>query len=80
MRNFDRSDFIANPKKYELFKTAEIAVNFPTLDVKIGDVVAIEWFGNKPNAFWRDAPLEPVYEVKGMTHYVYASGLRNFVL
>ena len=79
MNKYNSADFRANPEKYKLFNTAEIAVNFPTINVKIGDVVAIKWHDNKPNQF-KNEPLEPVYEVHGFTHYVYASALKNFLL
>ena len=77
---FSLKDFQANPGKYRLFKTAVVAKNFPTIDIPVGTIVKIQWFDNKVNASAPGNPLEPVYEVQGFKHYVYANALSDFCL
>lgn len=77
---YDHADFKANPDKYRLFSTAEIATHFFTEngadDLREGEIVAIKFRCVAPNRL--RMRMEPVYTVKGRD--VYASALRRFVL
>lgn len=82
---FDHTDFVQNPKKYELFKTAEIAKNVFTNngenDLPEGEIVGIQYFTTARNQIYRR--MEPVYSVTVNGKFwgqVYANTLRNFVL
>lgn len=82
MRTYDPKDFAANPRKYELFKTAIIARDIITHngddDIKAGTCVGIEYFCTAPNKLFRRN--EPVYRIAGTERHLYANCLADFVL
>lgn len=79
MRPFSYSDYIANPEKYRLFKTARMAVDLPGTDYKTGDYVAIRHFDDRPNAVYIGNPIYPVFAVNEDV-YVFGGALCSFVL
>ena len=77
---YDPTDFLANPKKYSLFKTATTAAHFfgeDGNDVPKGTIVSIECLGVRRNQLYRRD--EPIYRLN-TGHTVYANSLVNFVL
>ena len=78
--NYDHNDFLANPKKYSLFKTATTKAHFfgeNGDDVAQGTIVALEFQGVYRNQLYKRD--EPVYMLN-TGHAVYAGSLTNFVL
>jgi hypothetical protein len=82
---FDHSDFVANPGKYMLFKTAKVKGNVftenGTDDLEAGQYVAIKHMRNAWNGLRHRE--EPVYSItsKGKVWGVmFASCLSEFVL
>jgi hypothetical protein len=82
MRAYEHHDFEANPKKYELFKTAilqcHLFTNNGEQDIEAGTVVAIEYRCTARNQMLRRS--EPVYTIKGYGVDIYANNLASFVL
>ena len=78
-RNFDIADFEANPSKYEMFRTAQIAVDYDVF--KRGEYVTIEWLYNADEPVLQNA-IVPVYRVRhGDTEsHLYANAFMNMVL
>lgn len=82
MSKYDHKDFQANPKKYELFKTAVIAThcftNNGTDDLTEGQHVGISYFCTAKNCMYNR--MEPIYRINGTDRTIYANTLRDFVL
>ncbi len=82
MRAYEHHDFEANPKKYELFKTAilqcHLFTNNGEQDIEAGTVVAIEYRCTARNQLLRRS--EPIYTLKGYDVDIYANNLASFVL
>lgn len=83
--NYIHSDFVAHPRKYELYKTAVIACHVFTEnganDIAPGTVVRVTFDCVARNQLYRRD--EPVYRVEtnGKFHgYFYANTLSEFVL
>ena len=77
---YDHTDFLANPKKYSLFKTATTAAHFfcgDGNDVPKGTIVSLECLGVRRNQLYRRD--EPIYRLN-TGHTVYANALSSFVL
>ena len=77
---YDHNDFLANPKKYSLFKTATTAAHFfgeDGNDVPKGTIVGLECLGVRRNQLYKRD--EPIYRLN-TGHTVYANSLVNFVL
>jgi hypothetical protein len=76
---FDYTDYIRNPKKYELFKTATIRNMIVNTDgeVKEGTIVGLRFIGAKYNALYKR--IEPVYFLN-TGDVCYANNLHSFVL
>ena len=77
---YDHTDFLANPKKYSLFKTATTRVNFfgeNGADVSEGTIVGLDYLGVRRNQLYKRD--EPIYRLN-TGHTVYANSLVNFVL
>jgi hypothetical protein len=77
---YDHKDFLANPGKYSLFKTAETAAHFfgeNGADVPKGTIVSIECLGVRRNQLYKRD--EMVYTLN-TGHTVYANSLTNFCL
>ena len=80
MSKFDHADYAANPGKYRLFKTADMATtlfanNEP--DLPIDTPVGLTFFADAYNALYRKTL--PVYTLH-TGHQVFATALKNFVL
>lgn len=85
MRPYDYNDFVVNPGKYELFRTARIASHVFTengyADMQAGDFVGVRYLLTAYNPSRRRN--EPVYAVKHggtIRGSFYASTLADFVL
>jgi hypothetical protein len=84
-RKFDHSDFIANPKKYELFQIARVASHVFTDngidDLEEGRYVSVQFMRTAYNGLRHR--VEPVYSVTAdgkVWGVMFASGLASFVL
>ena len=83
---YQHQDFIDNPGKYRLFKTARVAQNVFTHngqnDLSAGTFVSLEFFGALRNQLRRRD--EPVFSIKTQDGqfwgHLYASGLTDFCL
>jgi len=80
MRKFDHADYAANPGKYRLFKTADMATtlfanNEP--DLPADTPVGLTFFADAYNGVYRRTM--PVYTLH-TGHQVFATALKNFVL
>jgi hypothetical protein len=86
---YDQKDYAANPKKYQLFKSARIARQLITLngydDLLEGEYVSIKYRCEAFNKMY--GRYEPVYTItntqKGLPtelRDVYANNLTNFIL
>ena len=82
---FSHSDFEANPKKYELFKTARVASHVFTEngsdDLAKGQFVAVRHIRNAYNGLRHR--MEPVYTITAsgkVWGVMFASNLSDFVL
>jgi hypothetical protein len=82
MRAYSQQDFEANPKKYELFKTAivrsHLFTNDGEQDIEAGTVVAIAYRCTARNQLHKRS--EPVYWIGGYDTPIYANCLSDFVL
>ena len=82
MSKFDPQDFQANPKKYELFRTAVVAANVFTHngehDLREGQHVGIKYRCTARNQLYKR--MEPIYSLTNHDHDLYASTLKDFVL
>ena len=83
-RGFDLADFQANPRKYEMFRTARIATD-QLMDFDHGECVSIAYlFSAQEDCI--QGSIVPVYEVissKGgqvAVHYMYANAFSDFCL
>jgi hypothetical protein len=77
---YEHKDFLANPKKYSLFKTATTAAHFfgeDGNDLPEGTIVGLEYLGVRRNQLYRRD--EAIYRLN-TGHTVYANSLVNFVL
>lgn len=80
LMHYEHKDFLANPTKYSLFKTATTRANFFGAngdDVSEGTIVGLEYLGVRRNQLYKRD--EPVYRLN-TGHTVYANSLVNFVL
>ena len=80
LMHYEHKDFLANPTKYSLFKTATTRVNFfgeNGADVLEGTIVGLEYLGVRCNQLYKRD--EPIYRLN-TGHTVYANSLVNFVL
>jgi hypothetical protein len=82
---FEYSDYIKNPGKYELFKTAKVNTHVFTengeTDLEKGQYVAVQFLRHAYNAMRRRQ--EPVYSVTTggkVWGYMFANALSEFVL
>ncbi len=81
----DQEDFNKNPLKYELFKTARIAVDIPSSPcLKIGDFVSVKYLHSVKNKAFNEQSM-PVYKVVSPdfpdeSSVLYACALKDFVL
>lgn len=73
---FDHIDFVANPRKYEMFKTAKVAVE-GLGGLSVGRCVAVAYLRTQFHP--TNCREEPVYHVRGVGP-VWAFALSNFVL
>ena len=78
-RPFSHNDYIANPGKYQHFKTATVAVDIPCTNYKAGDIVAIRHHADVPNAVYIGNPVYPVFAVNEDI-YLFGNALCEFVL
>jgi hypothetical protein len=77
---YDHTDFLTNPKKYSLFKTATTTAHFfgeDVNDLPEGTIVGLEYLGVRRNQLYRRD--EPIYRLN-TGHTVYANALSSFVL
>lgn len=83
-RTYDHADFVANPRKYKLFKSADMATNLfgeNGADIAAGTPVGIKFLGVRRNQLYKRD--EPIYEITSGAngyHVVYANALTSFVL
>lgn len=79
MNSFNYKDYVANPRKYELFKTAAIrdTIVNETGVVGAGTIVGIEYLGARRNQLYRRD--EPIYRLS-TGDVCYATNLTDFVL
>ena len=80
LMHYEHKDFLANPGKYTLFKTATTAAHFfgeDGNDVPKGTIVGLECLGVRRNQLYRRD--EPIYRLN-TGHTVYANALSSFVL
>ena len=84
-RKFDHSDFLANPKKYELFQIARVASHVftdnGTDDLEEGRYVSVQFMRTAYNGLRHR--VEPVYSITAdgkVWGVMFASGLASFVL
>lgn len=82
---FDHSDFLANPGKYQFFKTAKLSSHVFTQngehDLEAGQYVAIKHIRNAWNGLRHR--VEPVYSITAngsVWGVMFASNLSEFVL
>jgi hypothetical protein len=80
---FNHTDYLTNPKKYELFKTATVKGDIYTDSGKVlakGDIVQVEYVRRLPNSLY--GRVEPTYKVfsEHHEHEMFASALADFVL
>jgi len=82
------ADYLANPKKYRLFKTARLAVRVPTLTVySVGEILRIKFLFTAKNKMQGNVEV-PVYWVEPQRQtgannqpvMLYANALGDFVL
>jgi hypothetical protein len=80
LMHYEHKDFLANPKKYSLFKTATARANFfgeNGSDVPQGTIVSLEYLGVRRNQLYKRD--EPIYRLN-TGHVVYANSLHEFTL
>ena len=80
LMHYEHKDFLANPTKYTLFKTATTATHFfgeNGDDVPKGTIVGLECLGTRRNQLYKRD--EPIYKLH-TGHVVYANSLHQFVL
>lgn len=80
MSKYDHSDFLANPRKYEIYSSAEVARNLfgeNGDDVPEGTPVGVKFMGVVRNQLHKRD--EPIYKLT-TGHVVYANALSDFVL
>jgi len=80
LMHYEHKDFLANPKKYSLFKTATTRANFfgeNGADVPKGTIVGLEYLGVRRNQLYKRD--EPIYRLN-TGHTVYANSLHEFTL
>ena len=79
-RKYDHADFLANPNKYALYSSADVACNLfgeNGADVSAGTPVGIKFLGVRRNQLYKRD--EPIYQLT-TGHVVYANALNCFVL
>ena len=80
MSKYDHSDFLANPRKYEIYSSAEVARHLfgeTGEDVPEGTPVGVQFMGVVLNQLYKRQ--EPIYKLT-TGHVVYANALACFVL
>lgn len=80
MSKYDHSDFLANPRKYEIYSSAEVARHLFCEngdDVPEGTPVGVQFMGVVRNQLYKRD--EPIYKLT-TGHVVYANALACFVL
>ncbi len=80
MSRYDHSDFLENPKKYQLYTSAEVARHLFGEDgqgVPEGTFVGVKFVGVVRNQLYRRD--EPVYQLT-TGHVVFANCLSFFIL
>jgi hypothetical protein len=80
MSKYDHGDFLANPKKYELYRTADVVRHLfgeNGQDVPEGTPVGVRFLGVRRNQLYKRD--EPIYQLT-TGHVVYANCLGSFVL
>lgn len=85
---YDHEDFVQNPGKYQLFRTARIAEAISSLpELAVGRIVNIRYFATQLNKVRGNVGM-PIYQVwvddnedlKAMPALLYACALEGFVL
>jgi len=76
---FDYSDYLSNPKKYQLFKTATVSNLIVSQEGSVpkGTIVGLKHLGERFNPLYRRT--EPLYALS-TGDVCYANGLQSFVL
>ena len=79
MNKFDYKDYVANPRKYELFKTATVrdTIINEIGEVTAGTIVSLEYLGARRNQLYRRD--EPIYRLD-TGDLCYATNLADFCL
>ena len=72
-------DYLTNPIKYRLFKTARLAVDLPCTSLKSGDYVSLRFVDDRPNKVYLGNPVEPYYAINEDV-YLFGHQLENFTL
>lgn len=86
-QQYDHNDFVQNPNKYMLYRTARIAKKLPCPSrLKVGQVVNIRYYCTAKNHV-RGSVDMPIYEVwdnseemKNTPDMLYACALKDFAL
>lgn len=76
---FDYSDYLSNPNKYKLFKTATVSNLIVSQEGSVpkGTIVGLKHLGDRFNPLYRRT--EPLYALS-TGDVCYANGLHSFVL
>lgn len=76
---FDYSDYLSNPKKYQLFKTATVSNLIVSQEGSVpkGTIVGLKHLGERFNPLYRRT--EPLYALS-TGDVCYANNLHSFVL
>jgi hypothetical protein len=79
MNKFDHKDYVANPAKYRLFKTATLRNTIVNESgyVDAGTIVGLEFFNDVYSAFYKRT--EPVYKLH-TGDMCFAANLADFTL
>lgn len=79
MDKFNHTDYVANPRKYALFKTATIrnTIVNESGEVTAGTIVGLEYLGERRNQLYRRD--EPIYRLN-TGDVCYATNLADFCL
>jgi hypothetical protein len=79
MQKFDHKDYLKNPNKYKLFKTAVVDCTILNESgvVNKGTVVGLEYIENKYSSFYRKTL--PLYKLS-TGDFCWGNKLSNFVL
>jgi len=79
MRKFDYSDYVKNPLKYGMFKTAMVSNTIINVDgqVNAGTIVGVAYLGASRNQLHKR--MEPLYKLT-TGDICFANGLSDFTL